>query len=138
DRWVRDAFRTNMPFDRFAREIVTGSGETYRDGPANFYRALATPAEQGKAISQLFLGVRLDCAQCHHHPFERWSQTDFYAMAAFFARVRQKGAAEFERVVYTAPDGEVKHPKSGKVVPPRPLGADLPEIPAEDDRRESL
>jgi len=137
DHWVREAFRSNMPYDRFARELVTAAGETYRDGPANFYRALATPVEQGKAISQLFLGVRIDCAQCHHHPNERWSQDDFYGMAAFFARVRRKGSSEFEQVVYAAAEGEVRHPK-GDVVPARPLGGEAPTIPEGEDRREHL
>jgi hypothetical protein len=127
-----------MPFDRFARDVVTGAGETYRDGPANFYRALATPIEQAKAISQLFLGVRIDCAQCHHHPNERWGQDDFYSMAAYFARVRRKGSAEFEQVVYVGADGEVKHPKTEQVMPPRPLGGAAPEIPEDEDRREHL
>jgi len=141
DRWLRDAFRANVPFDQFARDIVTAAGETYRDGPANFYRALATPAEQSKAISQLFLGVRLECAQCHHHPSERWGQDDFYSMAAFFARVRAKGGTEFERVVYTAPEGEVKHPKTEAVMAPKPLGGALAASAALDDgedRRETL
>ena len=138
DRWVRDAFRTNKPFDQFARDIVVASGETYRDGPANFYRALATPIEQAKSISQLFLGVRIDCAQCHHHPNERWGQDDFYSMAAFFARVKRKGASEFEQVVYAGPDGEVKHPKTDQVMPPKPLGGALPQIGEEEDRREAL
>lgn len=138
DRWIRDAFRTNLPFDQFAREIVTASGDTYRDGPANFYRSLATPIEHAKSISQLFLGVRIDCAQCHHHPSERWSQDDFYSMAAFFARVRRKGAAEFEQVVFAGPDGEVKHPKTDAVMPPRPLGGTAPEIAEGEDRRAAL
>src|SRR5205814_5650037 len=98
------------------------SGETYRDGPANFYRALASPEERARAISQLFLGVRIDCAQCHHHPFERWSQDDYYSLAAFFARVKRKGSAEFEQVIFPGPDGEVKHPKTDRVMPPKPLG----------------
>jgi len=136
DRWVRDAFRANMPFDQFARDIVTASGETYRDGPANFYRALATPIEQAKSVSQLFLGVRIDCAQCHHHPNERWGQDDFYSMAAIFARVRRKGSAEFEQIVYAADSGEVNHPKTEAVMPPRPLGGTLLEIAPGDDRRE--
>lgn len=138
DRWVRDAFRQNMPFDEFARSIVIASGETYRDGPANFYRALASPEERGKSISQLFLGVRLDCAQCHHHPFERWGQDDFYSFTAFFARVQQKGATEFERVVFAANSGDSKHPKTGEIMPPKPLGDPVPQIPEGDDRREHL
>ena len=138
DRWLREAFRENMPFDRFAREIVTASGDTYRDGPANFYRALATPVEQAKSLSQLFLGVRIDCAQCHHHPNERWSQDDFYAMAAFFAQVRRKGSSEFEQTVFASPDGDVRHPKTDRPVAPKPLGGAAPEIPSGEDRRQHL
>jgi hypothetical protein len=138
DRWVRDAFRDNMPFDRFARAIVTATGETYRDGPANFYRALATPGEQAKSISQLFLGVRLDCAQCHHHPNERWSVEDFYSLAAYFARVKRKGGAEFENVIFVGSEGEVNHPKTGAVMEPRPLGAPAPKLDPDADRREAL
>ncbi len=138
DRWVRDQFRANVPYDRFARSLVTAAGETYRDGPANFYRSLASPEERGKAVSQLFLGVRLDCAQCHHHPFERWGQDDFYAFAAYFARMRRKGSAEFEQVIYPAGEGEVNHPKSGKPVPPKPLGTPPEAISEGEDRRESL
>lgn len=138
DRWVRQAFQSNMPFNQFASDIVTATGETYRDGPANLFRALATPIEQGKSLSQLFLGVRIDCAQCHHHPNERWSQDDFYSMAAFFARVRRKGATEFEQVVYNGPDGEVKHPKTDAVLPLRPLGGSVLTPGPDEDRREAL
>jgi hypothetical protein len=138
DRWVRDAFRDNIPFDRFARAIVTATGETYRDGPANFYRALATPGEQAKSISQLFLGVRLDCAQCHHHPNERWSVEDFYSLAAYFARVKRKGGSEFENVIFVGSEGEVNHPKTGAVMDPRPLGGPGPKLDPDADRRESL
>ena len=86
-------------------------------------------------ISQLFLGIRMECAQCHHHPSERWSQDDFYAMAAFFARVRQKGSSEFEQVVFAGGEAEVKHPKSGSAVPPKPPGGPAPAVPDGEDRR---
>jgi hypothetical protein len=138
DQWVRQAFRENMPFDRFAHDLVTGAGDTYRDGPANFFRSLATPVEQSKSLSQLFLGARLDCAQCHHHPFERWGQDDFYSMAAFFARVRRKGGSEFEQVVFAGRDGELKHPKTDQVMRPRPLGGAPLTVPDDEDRREHL
>jgi hypothetical protein len=137
DRWVRDAFRSNMPYDRFARELVTATGETYRDGPSNYFRALQTPVEQAKSLSQLFLGVRIDCAQCHHHPFERWGVDDFYAMSAVFARVKVKGAGEFEWVIYNGDSGEVKHRKTDAVMTPKPLGG--PELkPAEGEDRRQL
>lgn len=140
DRWLRDSFRANQPFDQFAREIVTATGETYREGPPNFYRALRKPDEAGKSVSQLFLGIRMDCAQCHHHPFERWGQDDFYGMAAYFARVRDKGSYPegYHSSIYVAPDGEVKHPKTDQVMAPRPPGADAPPIAEGEDRREVL
>jgi len=140
DRWIRESFRTNMRFDRFATEILTASGETYREGPPNFYRALPNPSDAGKAVSQLFLGVRIDCAQCHHHPFERWGQDDFYSMAAFFARVKSKSSYPegYHSIVYPGTEGEVKHPKSDAVMPPRPLGGTPAEIPEGGDRRQVL
>jgi len=140
DWWLRESFRANKPYDQFVREILTASGETYREGPPNFYRALATPPEAGKAVSQLFLGVRLDCAQCHHHPFERWGQDDFYSLAAYFARVKSKSSYPegYHSIVYPGSDGEVKHPKTDQVMPPRPPGGTAPEIPAGEDRREAL
>jgi hypothetical protein len=140
DRWLREAFQANMPFDRFAREIVTASGETYREGPPNFFRALPNPGDAGKSVSQLFLGVRLDCAQCHHHPFERWGQDDFYSLAAFFARVKSKSSYPegYLSIIYPASEGEVKHPKTDRVMPPRPLGGAPLEIREGEDRREAL
>ncbi len=140
DRWLRDAFRRNLPFDEFAREIVTASGETYRDGPPNFYRALPNPGDAARSVSQLFLGVRLDCAQCHHHPFERWGQDDFYSLAAFFARVKQKSSYPegYHSIIYAGEDGEVKHPRTDRVMPPKPLGAPPIPIPDGTDRREVL
>lgn len=140
DRWLRDSFRENKPYDRFAREIVTATGETYREGPPNFFRALRKPDEAGKSVSQLFLGIRMDCAQCHHHPFERWGQDDFYAMAAFFARLRDKGSYPegYHSSIYVAAEGEVKHPRTGEVMAPKPPGADPVPIAEGEDRREAL
>ncbi|MGV3721484.1 MAG: DUF1553 domain-containing protein, partial [Actinomycetota bacterium] len=124
----------------FATEILTASGETYREGPPNFYRALPNAPDAGKAVSQLFLGVRIDCAQCHHHPFERWGQDDFYSMAAFFARVKSKSSYPegYHSVVYAASEGEVKHPKTDAVMPPRPLGGAPAEASEGGDRRQAL
>lgn len=140
DRWLRDTFRANMPFDQFAREILTATGETYREGPPNFFRALRKPEEAGKSVSQLFLGIRMDCAQCHHHPFERWGQDDFYAMAAYFARVKDKGSYPegYHSSIYVGTDGEVKHPKTDQVMTPKPPGAEALPIAEGEDRREVL
>jgi hypothetical protein len=83
-RWLRGQFATNRPYDEWVRELITASGDTSRNGPANFFRALRTNEDVTKSISQAFLGIRLECAQCHHHPFERWAQSDFYGLAGFF------------------------------------------------------
>ena len=85
--WVREAFRVNKPFDRFVRELVTAKGSVYMAGPANFFRINRAATDLTEATSQLFLGIRLECAKCHHHPFEKYSQDDYYRFAAFFSRV---------------------------------------------------
>ncbi|MBS0211237.1 MAG: DUF1549 domain-containing protein [Planctomycetes bacterium] len=127
DQWIRDAFRENKPYDQFVRELVTARGSTWRNGAATMFRDRRTPEEITVLVSQLFLGVRLDCARCHHHPFEVWGQDEFYGMAAFFGRVGYKGTgisapiSGGEEMIFTAAKGAVKHPISGAIVPPEPL-----------------
>jgi hypothetical protein len=89
-RWLHNQFASNRPYDQWAREIVTATGNTAKNGPANFFRALRTTEDVTKSVSQAFLGVRLECAQCHHHPFERWAQADFYGLAGFFSGIERK------------------------------------------------
>jgi uncharacterized protein DUF1549/uncharacterized protein DUF1553 len=137
DRWVRDSFRRNRPYNELAFELLTAQGATYRDGAANFFRAAPSPRDAAIAVSQLFLGVRLECAQCHHHPSERWSQDDFYRLAAYFARMQERGASEYEAVISLGKSGEVKNPRTGQVMAPRPLLGPAPAA-AEDDSRISL
>jgi hypothetical protein len=134
DRWVRDSFRRNRPYNELAFDLLTAQGATYRDGPANFFRAAPSPRDAVIAVSQLFLGVRLECAQCHHHPSERWSQDDFYRLAAYFARVQERGASEYEAVISLTKGGEVKNPRTGQVMAPRPLLGPAPAAEAEDPR----
>lgn len=144
DGWLRDAFRRNKPYDQFVRELLTAQGSTFRNGAAVLFRDRREPAEITTMVSQLFLGVRLDCARCHHHPFEVWSQDDFYSFAAHFARIGRKGTglsppiSGGEEVVFTAPRGEVKHPVTGKVMPPRPLLGQAAEIAEDRDPRQVL
>jgi hypothetical protein len=139
--WLKESFRTNRPFDEFVRELVTAKGSIFSNGPANYFRIANNPPDLAEATSQLFLGVRLQCAKCHQHPFEKYSQADYYSFAAFFARVGTKGSSEFgnfggEQVVMVRSGGEVTHPRTGKVMPPTPLDGE----PADDplDRRIAL
>ena len=136
--WIRESFRTNKPFDQFVKELVTAKGSIYMNGPANYFRINRRSDELAESTAQLFLGVRLQCAKCHHHPFEKYSQQDYYGMAAFFSRVGTKNSQEFglfgrESVVLVKSTGEVKHPRTGKVVPPTPLGGEPSDHPL--DRR---
>lgn len=139
--WVRAAMRDNKPADEFAREILTAEGSTYTDGPANFYRVARNPDDWSEAVTQVFLGVRVQCAKCHHHPFEKWSQDDYYGMSAFFARLGTKNSQEFgiftrETVIFLRPTGEATHPRKRKIVKPHPF--DGPEMDDEFDRRRKL
>jgi hypothetical protein len=139
--WVRASLRDQKPVDQFTREIILAEGSTYLDGPANFYRVGRTPEDWSETTAQLFLGVRLQCAKCHHHPFEKWSQDDYYGLTAYFARLTSKVSTEFgigtrETVLFLKPTGEVSHPRTRKVVKPHPLDG----APTDDpfDRRRQL
>jgi hypothetical protein len=129
--WVRACVRDNKPVDEMVRDIITAEGSTFTEGPANFYMAARAPADWSEAVTQTFLGVRVGCAKCHHHPFEKWSQDDYYGMAAFFVRLGTKNSQEFglfgrEQVVYLKAAGEQTHPRKGGVVKPHPLdGGDV-------------
>ena len=129
DQWLRSAFRQNMAFDQFARVIITAEGSNHRDGPTVVYRDRREPPELTTMFSQLFLGVRLECAKCHHHPNEKWSQDDFYQFAAFFGPLKQKGdglsppISAGSEIFYFAPGGEVRNPVTDAVVKPRPPDA---------------
>ena len=122
-RWLRDQFHHNTPYDQFAREIVTAKGNTLAEGPASFYEVHKDPEMLGRSISQIFLGVRIECAQCHHHPFERWGQADYYAFAGFFTGVQRKAAASGGRKIYSRGGGNLKHPQTVVELLPVGLGA---------------
>jgi len=142
--WVHASLRTNKPLNRFAAELLTARGNTYRIGPANFYRLHQGPENLTEAVASIFLGVRLDCARCHQHPFEKWTQDDYYGLAAYFARVGKKYGHEYgpvrgiyggDQEILVAPAGEVRQPRTGKIMAPTPLGAGQPADDAADRRR---
>jgi Protein of unknown function (DUF1553)/Protein of unknown function (DUF1549) len=141
DAWLRDAFRRNLPYNQFVRELLTAKGSTFRNGATVIFRDRREPDEITPMVSQLFLGVRLECAKCHHHPFEVWGQDDFFSLAAYFAKVGHKGTglsppiSGGEEFVTVAAKGDVKHPVTGHVLPPRPLvGLALTPDPDRDPR----
>lgn len=144
DNWIRECFADNKPYDQMVREILTAKGSTHRVGPAVIYRTRREPATLTTLFSQAFLGVRMECARCHHHPNERWSQRDFYQFAAFFAETKRKGTGISPPIsagtefIYHAPGGSVRHPVSSEVMKPTPLASKPLNIPTGTDPRETL
>lgn len=143
DQWVRECFRANMPYDQFVRSILTLEGSNHQAGPASIYRDKRTPEDLTVLFSQLFLGVRLECAKCHHHPFEKWGQEDFYQTAAFFGSVKQKGAGVSPPIsagtetFYFRKGGSVQHPRTEEVMHPTPPGGKQSQIEEGIDPRGS-
>ncbi len=132
--WIRDSLAFNKPYDQFVAEILTATGSQNENPPTIWYRTVRTSTEYVESVSQAFLGVRVQCANCHHHPAERWSQTDYYGLAAVFSRVGRKGGfADAEvptnEIIYLKSHGQVRHPRTGRAVPPRPLGGE--ELPSD-------
>jgi hypothetical protein len=144
DAYLRESFRQNKPYDQFVRELLTAKGSTFRDGQTVIFRDRRDPAEITTMVSQLFLGVRLDCAKCHHHPFEAYGQEEFYSFAAYFARIGRKGTgisapiSGSEEMIFAGKAGQVAHPLTGKVMSPKPLYGKAAEIADEQDAREAL
>jgi hypothetical protein len=128
DAWLRKVFRENWPYDRFVRELLTARGSSFHNGAVVVFRDRREPDEIAPLVSQLFLGVRLECARCHHHPFEVYGQDEFYSFAAYFARLGRKGTglsppiSGGEETVFVARQATpVRHPLTGKEMSPRPL-----------------
>ncbi|MFN0130402.1 MAG: DUF1549 and DUF1553 domain-containing protein [Verrucomicrobiales bacterium] len=144
DQWLRDHFQRNTPVDQLVREIVLAQGNTHRLGPAVIYRDRREPAELTTMFSQLFLGVRLDCAKCHHHPNEKWSQDDFHQFAAYFAPLQQKGGgisapiSGGNETFFVVAGRQHKHPVTGEPLAPKPPDGPPAAVGENDDPRRAL
>jgi hypothetical protein len=139
--WIRRNVAQNRPFDEFARDILTAQGSCFTNGPANYFRISRTPEDLAETTAQVFLGIRIQCAKCHQHPFEKWSQNDYYGLASAFARVGSKaGEAQGDLVIHTNLNrAGAAHPKTGRIVPPKTLeGAPIQVASSDEDRRVPL
>ncbi|WP_145367485.1 DUF1549 and DUF1553 domain-containing protein [Maioricimonas rarisocia] len=137
--WVRQQIARNTPMDEFARQLIAARGSTYAQPPSNYYRAMRDPLMRAESTAQVFLGLRLQCAKCHNHPFDRWTQDDYYGWASLFAGVDYKilenrrrdrnDKHEFvgEQIVWIDPARRVKDPRTGANAPPRFLDDTAPE-----------
>ena len=137
--WIRNRIAANTPWDQVARSVVTASGGTIENGAASFYLLHDDPAKQAEVVSQTFLGMSIQCAKCHNHPMEKWTNDQYYAFANLFSRVRVKSSARpGNAIVFAAPEGELIQPLRNRPQPPTPL--DGTPIAADNpcDRREAM
>ena len=137
-RWLRQQFRENRSYAEIVRSIVTAKGHLQEQGPAAFFRVMDTAEVLSRSISQAFLGVRIACAQCHHHPFEKWGQEDYYAFAGFFTGLKRKSVPGRGEALLVVPGTDFKHPRNGRVLPTKALGSEPVDLSTVFDRREVL
>lgn len=137
-RWLRRQFRENAPYDNFARQVITAKGATTVESPAAFYQVHKDSEMLSRSISQVFLGVRIECAQCHHHPFEKWGQKDYFAFAGFFTGVSRKKTTSGALKIVSSGGSDMKHPRTAELVPAAGLGAAPANFEGLADRRKFL
>ncbi|MEY2725981.1 MAG: hypothetical protein RLZZ458_1848 [Planctomycetota bacterium] len=138
--WVRDSFLANKPYNQFVRELLAATGTVIANPPVAWYKRVREPNQQQEDVAQLFLGVRMQCAQCHHHPFERWSQDDYYGLTAFFSQIGRKptGTRGEDMIFHKRGAAGAANIRTGTTLPPMPLGAKIPPIAPDEDPRLKL
>lgn len=133
--WLTDKFARNVPIDQMVRELLTSTGGTFTSPPTNFYEIERDTLKTSENVAQVFMGIRTQCAQCHNHPFDRWTMDDYYGFASFFSQVGRKNAEDYrEKIVYNRFSGETNHLVTKKPVPPTFLGGDQPDTRGKDRR----
>jgi hypothetical protein len=149
-RWLRDQVAADVPLDEFARRLITARGSSWSNPPASFYRTNRDPQTAAETVGQVFLGVRLQCARCHNHPFDVWTQDDYYGLAAFFGNLRHKEVNNVRRdnldkheingdeVVYLDGAPTMVQPRSGAMMEPKPPRGPKPRLGTSADARGEL
>ena len=133
--WLVDKLSKNMPMDQMVQELLGASGGTFKNAATNFYQITNETLPLTENVAQVFMGIRVQCAQCHNHPFDRWTQNDYYSFAAFFVQIGRKQGEDYrETIVFNSGGGEVNHPVGGRVMPPKFLGGETPDVAGKDRR----
>ncbi len=136
--WLSEQIANNVPLDQMVRAVLGASGGTFKNPSTNFYQIEPDVLKVSENVAQIFMGMRVQCAQCHNHPFDRWTMDDYYSFAAFFKQVGRKPGEDYrETIVFNAGGGEVNHPVGGRVMPTVFLGGGPADV-AGKDRREVL
>ena len=137
-QWLDRRIAANEPIDTMVRDLLTASGGTFHNPASNYFQLERNTLKLTENVAQAFLGMRIQCAQCHNHPFDRWTMDDYYGFAAFFSQIGRKRAEDpRETIVFNAGGGEVNHPVTGKPAPPKFLGGERPKV-SDRDRREAV
>jgi Protein of unknown function (DUF1553)/Protein of unknown function (DUF1549) len=134
--WIRDQLEKNMPINEMARQLIVASGSNFENPAANYYQLQTDPLKLAEDTAQAFFGTRIQCAQCHNHPFDRWTMADYRGFVAFFTQVgRKNGEDPRERVIFNTSSGDARHPVDNRVIPPKFLGEDQPDCNGKDRRQ---
>jgi hypothetical protein len=133
--WLQEKIAGNVPMDRMVQELLGASGGTFANAATNYYQNETNTLKVAENVAQVFMGMRIQCAQCHNHPFDRWTMNDYYSFAAFFSQVgRKRGEDPREIIVFNSGRGEVRHPVGGRVMGPKFLGGAVPDVKGKDRR----
>ena len=133
--WLVEKLSKDTPMDEMVQELLGANGGTFKNPATNYYQLTTETLPLTENVAQVFMGMRIQCAQCHNHPFDRWTQNDYYGFAAFFSQIGRKGGEDYrETIVFNSGGGEVTHPVGGAVMKPKFLGGDAPELAGLDRR----
>jgi hypothetical protein len=136
--WLQEKIAGNVPMDQMVRELLSARGGTFKNPATNYFQNETDTLKVSENVAQVFMGMRIQCSQCHNHPFDRWTQDDYYGFAAFFSQIGRKGSDDpRETIVFNSGGGEINHPVGGRVMKPKFLGGATPDV-AGKDRREVL
>jgi hypothetical protein len=137
--WLSDNIARNVPLDQMVQQLLSANGGTFSSPATNFYQGERDTLKTSENVAQVFMGIRTQCAQCHNHPFDRWTMDDYYSFAAFFAQIGRKQAEdEREQIVFNRGGGEVNHPVGGRKMDPKYLGGPTAQLEKGQDRRDAL
>ncbi|MDP6556956.1 MAG: DUF1549 and DUF1553 domain-containing protein [Pirellulaceae bacterium] len=133
--WIQERIASNMPMDQMVQELLGASGGTFENAATNYYQMEGDPKKVAENVAQVFMGMRVQCAQCHNHPLDRWTMDDYYSFAAFFSQIGRKRSEDpREQIIFNSGGGEVKHPVGGRVMAPKFLGGEVPDVKGKDRR----
>ncbi len=133
--WLKDRIADNVPTDQMVRELLSANGGSFANPPTNFYQIERDTLKTAENVAQVFMGMRIQCAQCHNHPFDRWTMDDYYGFASFFSQIGRKNSEDVrETIVFNSGGGDVRHPVGNRVMVPKFLGGETPDLQGRDRR----